>query len=730
MTVKIHDFYRANGLRVIEIPLGKKSPIVADWPNANKEIESVQAVLDREQRFNKYGWILDDEHLVVDIDIHDPEQDGRESLRKLEAKLGYCLADVCGVIIDTPSGGTHYYFRKPANAKLGKKFPEYVGIDFIAGKGKQVIAANSHHDKHGGIYELRGSGILTDAPFSLLELIIEAGDRRRTPLTEEQERSGDEFNTTRKGLEEIIHALRSVGYEVWDAGDYFKFNRPNKSTDSDCSGHVGKVSKQGNYQLTCFSLSDPYFPSGESLAIFHAYALLKHSGNHRDAAIDLYEKGFAEQSFPGVDISGILEQAMIRAEISGARSSDNEPQFPFEVIDDMPEVMRMAFDFTKSTSPRFIPEASLLGIVALFSSILGRRVRDDYNSRTNPIIIGLADSGSGKNSQRTANKILLASAGLGHLSGPERIGSPQGIITTVSRNPSVLFQLDEAGELFKAIGDQRSHLKLLPGLIMHMYSDCTSIWTSDAVSDEKRVKTIFQPNPVYYGTSVAQTLYDNIQEDQLINGFLNRMLIFKCKSPRNRAKPQILTPPTELLNWMTAWHGLRTSAGNFSEANVDYPDPLVIEKTPDADDMHEAYADAVFNQHENENHVRQALWSRAPEKEAKLALVHACACGMPNRPPQITAASIAWAKKIVNYSTRLMVWVAEEKATSSEIIKHKQRVLDKIRTGMSQTELCRKTQRLCKSARDRKEVLDELTAAGAISFDVALNSYTKHREEV
>lgn len=731
MAVRIHDFYRDNNLRVLEIPIGKKCPVIVDWPNTTKSIDEVQKTLDNEPRYNKYGWILDDDHFVVDIDIHHEEQDGRVSLLKLESLLGYKLADVCGVIVDTPSGGTHYYFRKPANAKLGKKFPEYPGIDFIAGKGKQVVAANSAHDSHDGVYSMRGIGILTDAPYDLLQLIIDAGDKRDGhQLTEEQERSGDEFNTTRNGLEEMIHALRSCGYEVWPHGDFFKFNRPNKTTSSDCSGHVGKISKQGNYQLTCFSLSDSHFPTGESLAIFHAYALLKHSGNHRDAAIDLYEKGFAEQSFSGVDISQILEQANLAAEVRGDTRSSGEPEFPHEVIEKMPYVMRLAFEYSKARAVRFMPEACIMGIVSMFSAILGRRVRDDYDSRTNPIIIGLASSGSGKNSQREANKLLLAKAGLGQLSGPERIGSPQGIITAVYKTPSILFQLDEAGELLKAISDQRSHLKLLPGLMMHMYSDCKSIWTSDAVSDEKRVKTIYQPNPVYYGTATPESFYENIQQEQMVNGFLNRMLIFKCKNPNRRLKPQSVDPPEELLSWMRAWHSLRTSNGNLAEGNADWPEPMVIEKTTEADQMHEAYAEAVFSKHDNEGHVRQALWSRAPEKEAKLALVHACCNGLPTKPPKITAASIEWAKKVVNYSTRFMVWAAEEKATDSKIIKYKQQVLDKIETGMSQTQVCRKTQRLCRNARERKEVLEELTAAGAISFDVAMNRYTKHREEV
>lgn len=726
-SLSVHDFYRRNSLRVLEIPVGVKCPVVVGWPEINKDCNDVDVAL-ANPAFNKYGWLLDDEHLVIDIDIHTAEANGIEALKRLEDDCGVDINDACGAVVYSPSGGMHFYFKKPPGVKFGKVFNEkYAGIDFIHGKGKQVIAANSCHDKFGGFYKLDEPAELLDAPAKLLEYLVamRAPEKPAVYVQPTGDRSGDEFNTSPRGLQIMVGALQSRGYSVTPSHGFYKFNRPGKTTDSDCSGHVGKKSKHNNYQLTCFSLSDLHFPSGESLSMFHAYALLLHQGNHTAASEDLHRLGFASQPtnignvnfnefMPGPPASKAEHQAY----------TVEPPCFPMDTIDDTPKMLRLAYEYSRQNSILFMPEACMFGLIALFSSILGRRVRDDYNSRTNPIIIVLAKSGTGKNSQRECNKNLLVSAGLTHLSGPERIGSAQGIVTAVHRQPSILFQLDEAADLLAAINNPRSHLQNLPGLMMHMYSDCKSTWTSDAVSDERRVKTIHQPNPVYYGTSTPDKFYENISEGQLVDGFMNRMIMVLCNSPQKRRKPSLTEPSRELLDWMKSWACLQTGSGNLADSGVEIPKPWLVNKTAEASDMHEEYTDNVLSRHKNESAIRQSLWARAPEKEAKLALVYACACGLPTEGPVITAEAITWAKRLVNYSIRFMVWAAEERTQNTESLKQKQRVLDKIETGMSRVQVTRKTQFL-RNRRERDEIISELQDCGCISFDVQNNSFQK-----
>ncbi len=340
---EVHDFYRSNNLRVLPIPVGVKCPIEKGWPSSQKLAADIEQDL-LDPRYNKYGWLLDDCHLVVDIDVHDPEKSGFDSLVKLEGELGYMLEDVCGAIVETPSGGRHYYFTKPDDLKFGKVFAkQYPGIDFIHGRGKQVIAANSAHDKHDGIYTLRGDGELLEAPASMFSHLqaLAPSTQKATPTEPHGERSGDEFQRSSRGLQLIIGELAGRGYEIRQRDGYHEFDRPDKTTNAGRSGHVGKLSKAGNYQLTCFSLSDECFPSGESMTIFHAYALLCCGGDHSRAASALFERGFAMQNLPTVNLSGITSGG---ADLRHNAPADILPpkveQFRPFPVDALPEPLR------------------------------------------------------------------------------------------------------------------------------------------------------------------------------------------------------------------------------------------------------------------------------------------------------------------------------------------------------------------------------------------------------
>jgi len=115
--MKVHDFYRRHGLRVHEIPSGVKCPVVSGWPDAAIPHDVVESRLG--PAFNKYGWLLDDNHVVIDIDLHNPKENGLESLARLEEKCGVKLDEQCGAIVYSPSGGRHYYFVKPPNIAFG-----------------------------------------------------------------------------------------------------------------------------------------------------------------------------------------------------------------------------------------------------------------------------------------------------------------------------------------------------------------------------------------------------------------------------------------------------------------------------------------------------------------------------------------------------------------------------------------------------------------------------------
>jgi hypothetical protein len=135
------------------IPINKnKVPINKSWQRVlfKNHISKIQISTD-----NMYGWVLDDNHLIIDVDIKNGSK-GLESLVKLEQDTGIKF----NPNIRTASGGYHIYFTKPDNIKINKKNNNYPGIDFL-GKGCYAVIT----------YEVLTDINAIPAPQSLLDIL-------------------------------------------------------------------------------------------------------------------------------------------------------------------------------------------------------------------------------------------------------------------------------------------------------------------------------------------------------------------------------------------------------------------------------------------------------------------------------------------------------------------------------------------------------------------------------
>lgn len=89
-----------------------------------------------------FGVLLTEEDIIVDIDPRN-FPDGQDSLQNLELETGVDFDRTDTFVVQTPTGGLHYYFKKPAEVRL-KSAPlrAFPGID-IKTKGGYVCGAGS-----------------------------------------------------------------------------------------------------------------------------------------------------------------------------------------------------------------------------------------------------------------------------------------------------------------------------------------------------------------------------------------------------------------------------------------------------------------------------------------------------------------------------------------------------------------------------------------------------------
>lgn len=388
-------------------------------------------------------------------------------------------------------------------------------------------------------------------------------------------------------------------------------------------------------------------------------------------------------------------------------------EFPPEIISTMPPLMGLAYSWILDTSIKPQPVLTLGAVLAMFATVFGRLVRDDYNTRTNLLVLALSPSGAGKERPRQGVKQILHHAGLDLMNGPERIGSHAGIISSLTQHPARLFQLDEVGRLLMTMKDPKAapHLWNIGTVIMQLYSSSNTIWTGDAYADLNKVKTLNQPALCLFGTSVPESFYSGLNYENLSDGLLSRMIVLESDGYGERQKPSLCDPPEEIGKILANWKGV-AGAGNMAETN---PTPKLIPKTAEADVAHERHCQDVHTRHAGEDREHSALWSRAPEKAAKLALLHACCSASDPANARITVESVDWARRLVNYATRSILSKVEGRMCLSRWAAEKERVWSKLKNGMSMNEFTRKTQWI--RDRDRHEIISDWLMCGAIELE-------------
>ncbi len=183
--------YAARGLPVFPLKQGTKKPAI---PRSNGGHGFLDATCDEttlrtwwEQRFPKanVGLATGKAGLfVVDVDTGKPEASAEDKRRAFEFVIEHGL-DGAPVIVETPSGGRHYYFRKPSSGAPSKQDAFGLPLVDLRADGGYVVAPPSTTDV--GAYSFADEPdfeALTEPPDSLLALLNGNGRQAAQPVSE------------------------------------------------------------------------------------------------------------------------------------------------------------------------------------------------------------------------------------------------------------------------------------------------------------------------------------------------------------------------------------------------------------------------------------------------------------------------------------------------------------------------------------------------------------------
>jgi Bifunctional DNA primase/polymerase, N-terminal/Primase C terminal 1 (PriCT-1)/Protein of unknown function (DUF3987) len=358
--------------------------------------------------------------------------------------------------------------------------------------------------------------------------------------------------------------------------------------------------------------------------------------------------------------------AQICAEHDNDVSTNADPGPIPDGLLSVPGFLSDVMAYTLQTAPYPEPALAFCGALALQALLAGRKVRDESDNRTNVFILGLANSGAGKDHPRKVNQRILWHAGMSGCLG-DTFASGEGIEDRLSLNPAMLFQTDEIDGLMSKInlGKDARHEGIM-SVLLKMYTSASSIYPM-RVKASKEPGVIDQPCLCIFGTAIPQHYYEALSLKMLSNGFFARMLIMET-GKRSKGQDAILRDvPGSILQTAQWWADFVPGGKPGNLANW-HPIPRLVEHTPEAREilrMFREQAESEYSVAEDAvDEAGMAIWARANEKARRLALIYACSAN--HAVSRITADAARWACAFVEHQTRRMLFMSTEHVSEND----------------------------------------------------------------
>jgi hypothetical protein len=332
----------------------------------------------------------------------------------------------------------------------------------------------------------------------------------------------------------------------------------------------------------------------------------------------------------------------------------------------VPGFIDQVMTYTLETAP--YPERTLAfcGALSLQALLAGRKVRDAADNRTNLYVLGLANSGAGKDYPRKVNQRVLLEAGLADCLG-DTFASGEGIEDRLFLHPSVLFQTDEIDGLMTKInlGKDARHEGIM-NVLLKMYTSANSLYPM-RVKAGKEPGVIDQPSLCIFGTAIPKHYYEALSVKMLTNGFFARMLVLET-GKRGRGQDAVVRALPDSVRQTAQWWAEFSPGEKHGNLADWHPSPKVVEASPEAGDVLRVFRQRADDQYslaeERGDPVGMAIWARANEKARRLALVYACSAN--HEEPLIDVAGTRWACAFVEHQTRRMLFMIGEHVSEND----------------------------------------------------------------
>lgn len=317
------------------------------------------------------------------------------------------------------------------------------------------------------------------------------------------------------------------------------------------------------------------------------------------------------------------------------------------------------------------------GALAMLAFLVARKVTDAAGTCPNLFLLALAQSGAGKDHPRKVCKKLSREVGMSECLA-ESIASAQGLEDALQVRPSMLFMLDEADALLRAmVGEKDPRLIEIHRALLTLYSASSSTYTVRIKAGAPGA-TIDQPHVTCLWTAIPQHFFAALTERMLTNGLAGRMFLVDATGPRVGQRPKVVRLSTPIIEAAAYWRDF-LPAGN--DLHVAHPSPQVIPSDPEAEALLDACrveCDRRYNAAESE--AERTIHARTYEKARKVALLYAVS-GEARGDARITTEAARFAVDFARQQAADMLALITRHGATSPFEQRCRRVLELLRTA-------------------------------------------------
>ena len=394
----------------------------------------------------------------------------------------------------------------------------------------------------------------------------------------------------------------------------------------------------------------------------------------------------------------------------------DRPAFPERLLN-VGGLLGDLMSYTESQEYKPQPTLRFAGALALLSYLTARKISAYGKTRTNLHVVGLADSGSGKDAARSVNARILAACGAPAY--PERYKSASAFWKTIQLHGAVFSQIDEFGLFLQAVNNDTTHLKALTEAMLRAFSlSCYDKVVVDvgATNLKDESEPMAYPAFTFYGTSTFTDFVESMTEKQLTNGFSARCTFFAgdADPPCNYREYEgyIAPPPPEsLVKRCREWLNFRATFA------IEIPDAFEVPIDADANRALREIQEKAEKAQVGASEAERTFFARFAEKAKKYALLFAASkYGPDEKTLRIDLESANNAAALCGYEASFFRHLLENEIATSKaeayVLKAKKWFKDLENKQFTKSEFTRKFQRL--SSTERRDLIQTLQDLGIV----------------